>query len=235
MLSSANSINWGRLVPQVAYYFSAYCDLCKQGHLTFGEKLNVTVPTGNFGNILAAYLAKQCGLPLGKLICASNRNRVLTDFLSTGVYDRNREFYMTTSPSMDILISSNLERLLYLSGGQPLVQRCMEALQQQDSYLCDPHTAVALHVYEQYTQQTGDSAPVLIASTASPFKFAGTVLEALGHEASPDPFQALEQLSHIAGQPVPEALVSLADRPVRFNQVITPANMKAAVTEWLSK
>lgn len=272
LLSSANSINWGRLVPQVAYYFSAYCDLCKQDHLTFGEKLNVTVPTGNFGNILAAYLAKQCGLPLGKLICASNRNRVLTDFLSTGVYDRNREFYMTTSPSMDILISSNLERLLYLSGGQPLVQQCMEALQQQgkyevepeilaqlqetfacgcaddyetaqeirwtyerDGYLCDPHTAVALHVYEQYTQQTGDSAPVLIASTASPFKFAGTVLEALGHEASPDPFQALEQLSHIAGQPVPEALVSLADRPVRFNQVITPANMKAAVTEWLSK
>lgn len=272
LLSSANSINWGRLVPQVAYYFSAYCDLCKQGCFTFGEKLNVTVPTGNFGNILAAYLAKQCGLPLGKLICASNRNRVLTDFLSTGVYDRNREFYMTTSPSMDILVSSNLERLLYLAGGQPLVQRCMDALQQQgkyevepeileqlqetfawgsaddhetaqeirwtyerDGYLCDPHTAVALHVYERYVQQTGDSSPVLIASTASPFKFAGTVLEALGHEADPDPFRALQQLSHITGQPAPAALASLAEQTVRFRQVIAPAGMKEAVSKWLSE
>ncbi len=113
MFSSANSINWGRLVPQIVYYIAAYTTLVEQGEIEMGETVNVTVPTGNFGNILAAYYAKLMGLPIGKLICASNRNRVLTDFIRTGVYDRNRDFYTTTSPSMDILISSNLERLLY--------------------------------------------------------------------------------------------------------------------------
>ena len=113
MFSSANSINWGRLVPQIVYYIAAYTTLVEQGEIAMGETVNVTVPTGNFGNILAAYYAKLMGLPVGKLICASNRNRVLTDFIRTGVYDRNRDFYTTTSPSMDILISSNLERLLY--------------------------------------------------------------------------------------------------------------------------
>lgn len=116
--SSANSINWGRLAPQIVYYVSAYCDLVEQGAIKLGDKINVAVPTGNFGNILAAYYAKQMGLPVDKLICASNANNVLTDFLGNGVYDRNRSFYTTISPSMDILISSNLERLLYiLSGG----------------------------------------------------------------------------------------------------------------------
>ncbi len=118
VLSSANSINWGRLVPQIVYYFSAYCQLVAQGQLTFGEKVNFVVPTGNFGNILAAYIAKKCGLPVNKLVCASNQNNVLTDFIRDGFYDRNREFFLTMSPSMDILISSNLERLLYLLCGR---------------------------------------------------------------------------------------------------------------------
>ena len=116
-LSSANSINWGRILPQVVYYISAYCDLVRDGAITMGDKVNFCVPTGNFGDILAAYYAKRMGLPVGKLICASNSNNVLTDFLRTGIYDRNRPFHTTISPSMDILISSNLERLLFdLSG-----------------------------------------------------------------------------------------------------------------------
>ena len=112
-LSSANSINWGRVLPQIVYYISAYCDLLREGRIQKGERINVCVPTGNFGNILAAYYAREMGVPIGRLICASNSNNVLTDFLCTGVYDRNRTFYNTMSPSMDILISSNLERLLF--------------------------------------------------------------------------------------------------------------------------
>lgn len=133
-LSSANSINWGRLAPQIVYYFSAYCDMVSGGAAAMGEKINIAVPTGNFGNIFAAYLAKRMGLPAGKLICASNRNNVLTDFIHTGVYDRNREFYQTSSPSMDILISSNLERLLYLLAGEQTAKAYMKELAQKGSY-----------------------------------------------------------------------------------------------------
>lgn len=274
ILSSANSINWGRLVPQIAYYFSAYCDLRARGVLSKGQRINVAVPTGNFGNILAAYLAKICGLPVAKLICASNRNNVLTDFLSTGIYDRNRAFYMTTSPSMDILISSNLERLLYLFNGRSdqKVREYMEALAREGSYtveaplleklraefacgwtddegtareiasvysnkgyLCDPHTAVAFHVYEEYAAATGDATPTVIASTASPFKFADNVLSALGETPRGDQFQRLEQLSALSGQPVPAALASLANKPARFSRVLIPADMKNAVAAWLAK
>ena len=135
-LSSANSINWGRLVPQVAYYVSAYCDLLKHGEVNPGEKVNFCVPTGNFGNILSAYYAEKMGLPVNKLICASNRNDVLTQFISTGVYDRNRPFYTTVSPSMDILISSNLERLLFESSGKDgsAVKAFMSALSSEGRY-----------------------------------------------------------------------------------------------------
>lgn len=274
LLSSANSINWGRLAPQIAYYVSACCDLRARGVLTPGQKMNVVVPTGNFGNILAAYLAKLCGLPVGKLICASNRNSVLTDFLSTGTYDRNRPFYLTTSPSMDILISSNLERLLYLLTGRSdfRVRGYMEALSrdgvytvepdvreklraefacgcaddaqtaeeirsvyERTGYLCDPHTAVAYRVYEQYAAATGDTAPTVIAATASPFKFADSVLAALGKTPDGDHFQRLRQLSGTAGMPVPEALASLANKPIRFSRVLVPGDMKNAVAAWLSE
>lgn len=274
LLSSANSINWGRLAPQIAYYVSAYCDLRARGALAEGQKMNVAVPTGNFGNILAAYLAKLCGLPVGKLICASNRNNVLTDFLTTGVYDRNRPFYQTASPSMDILISSNLERLLYLLTGRnhARVKGYMDALARdgvytveedvrgklraefacgcaddsqtaeeiksvykRTGYLCDPHTAVAYRVYEQYIAATGDMAPTVIAATASPFKFADSVLAALGKTPEGDHFQRLKQLSAAAGQPVPEALASLANRPIRFSRVLVPGDMKNAVAAWLTE
>lgn len=274
LLSSANSINWGRLAPQIAYYFSAYCDLRLRGALPEGGRMNVAVPTGNFGNILAAYLAKLCGLPIGKLICASNRNNVLTDFITTGIYDRNRDFYMTTSPSMDILISSNLERLLYLLSGRdpekvtgymqalaqtgryavdaPLLEKLrgefvcgfaddaqtareIKAVYDRTGYLCDPHTAVAYRVYEEYAAASGDHTPTVIASTASPFKFADSVLAALGETPEGDPFQRLAQLSAAAGLPVPPALASLANKPARFSCVLVPSDMKQAVKAWLSE
>lgn len=274
LLSSANSINWGRLAPQIAYYFSAYCDLRLRGALPEGGRMNVAVPTGNFGNILAAYLAKLCGLPIGKLICASNRNNVLTDFITTGIYDRNRDFYMTTSPSMDILISSNLERLLYLLSGrdpkkvtgymQALAQRgryavdaplleklqaefvsgCaddaqtareIKAVYDRTGYLCDPHTAVAYQVYEEYAASSGDHTPTVIASTASPFKFADSVLGALGETPGGDPFQRLSQLSAVTGLSVPPALASLANKPARFSCVLVPSDMQQAVKAWLSE
>ena len=133
-LSSANSINWGRLVPQIVYYVSAYCDMCKSGNIKLGDKLDVCVPTGNFGNIFAAYIAKRMGLPIGKLVCASNKNDVLTEFLNTGKYDRNRHFHTTMSPSMDILISSNLERLLYLLLGAEKTAYYMKKLAADGEY-----------------------------------------------------------------------------------------------------
>ncbi len=270
--SSANSINWGRLVPQIAYYFSAYCELRKNNTIARGEKFNVTVPTGNFGNLLAAYYAKCCGLPVGKLICASNSNNVLTDFISTGTYDRNREFRLTTSPSMDILISSNLERLLFeLSGhNDVLIKSYMDSLAKtgkytvseeifskvsemfysgyaddeetadtidlffkEKGYLCDTHTAVALKVYGEYRKSTGDTTPCIIASTASPFKFASSVLSALGQEVPADDFDALDALSSVSANDIPSALAELKTLPVRFDKVIDPADMKKTIREWL--
>jgi len=138
--SSANSINWGRLAPQIVYYISAYCDLVSEGEIKYGDLLDVTVPTGNFGNILAAYIAKKMGLPLGKLVCASNRNDILTDFINKGVYDRRREFFTTVSPSMDILISSNLERLLWFTVGAEKTRECMEKLVKEGIYTLDDAT-----------------------------------------------------------------------------------------------
>jgi len=229
--SSANSINWGRLVPQIVYYVSSYVSLAESGEIAYGDLLNVVVPTGNFGNILAAYYAKMMGVPLGKLICASNINKVLTDFIRTGVYNRNRQFYPTTSPSMDILISSNLERLLYLLTGEDDAQIrewftalaekgtyevtdavkaklteqfyggfCDDAetkatiaeLYQKYGYTCDTHTAVAVKVYEDYRKETGDTTKTLIASTASPFKFSASVLDALGKKPADGRFTAAD-------------------------------------------
>jgi len=269
-LSSANSINWGRLAPQIVYYVSAYCDLLRGGKITAGEGVNFVVPTGNFGNILAAYYAKRMGLPVKKLICASNKNRILTDFFETGVYNRNRPFYATSSPSMDILISSNLERLLYLAARRDAEQcagwmrqlgadgryavpheilrslqtefaagscdeeQCAAAILnawKKHGYLSDPHTAVALHVLEQYRARTEDATRSVVVATASPFKFAGSVLEALGGPAPADEFAALDALQAAAGIPCPAPLRGLRDKPVRFTEICAPARM-AEYTRW---
>ncbi len=266
--SRANSINWGRLVPQIIYYISAYCDLVADEEIPLGEPVNICVPTGNFGNILAAYYAKQMGLPVSKLICASNENNVLTDFIRTGVYDRNRPFYLTTSPSMDILISSNLERLIFELTGRDhqLTAKRMDELKgagrysltpeelkkmqedfyggfctdaqvsqriahtfQQYSYVCDPHTAVALEVCDQYRQQTGDETRTIVASTASPFKFTSTVLGALGEPVPDNDFAQLNELSHVSGMPVPPSLAGLEHQPVRFDRTVSRAQMEQAV------
>ena len=218
LFSSANSINWGRLLPQIVYYVSAYCELVNNGTINFGDEVNVAVPTGNFGNILASYYAMLMGLPIKKFICASNSNNVLTDFINTGVYNKERKFYTTISPSMDILVSSNLERLLYIlsEGDDKKVKSYMTALKtdgsytadssimekltekffggccdevstrktikdiyEQSAYLSDTHTAVAINVYGQYVEKTGDKTPVILASTASPYKFSKSVLSSL--------------------------------------------------------
>ena len=273
--SSANSINWGRLVPQIVYYISAYCDLLAQGKIEAGESINVVVPTGNFGNILACYYAKLMGLPVNKLICASNRNRILTDFFETGVYDCNRPFYTTTSPSMDILVSSNLERLLYhlcddnsdeivtlmtsLKEEKKYVisDTVREALQEHfvggsaddeqvaatirsvfdaTEYLCDTHTAVAVNVYEQYRANSGDNTPTVIASTASPFKFAPAILEALGASLTEKPYDQLADLQAFTGWKIPQPLDSLCDKVIRFTGGCAndKASMQATVYRMLN-
>ena len=271
--SSANSINFGRLVPQIVYYVSAYCDLIRQGKLRKGEAFNVAVPTGNFGNILAAVYAREMGIPIARLICASNRNNILTDFIRTGVYDRNRPFYTTTSPSMDILISSNLERMLSLlyGGDTSAVAGLMEELARNGRYvisdaarkklqseffggfcddagtaatigetfrkyhyLCDPHTAVALNVYEQYRRETGDTTPCVLASTASPFKFAAAVLPAIQPGELPaDEFGMVAKLSEVTGVPVPKPLAGLKDLPVLHTGCVTKEKMNLFIRDFL--
>lgn len=273
--SSANSINWGRLLPQIVYYFSAYCDIMGTGEMDYkGEKVNIVVPTGNFGNILAAYYAKKMGLPIHKLICASNANDVLTDFIRTGTYDRNRSFYTTISPSMDILISSNLERLLYdLSGcDDAKVRGWMDSLKttgsytvdsdvltaihdlfyggfatdeetkstikmvfDSEGYLCDTHTAVAVNVYEKYCKETGDTTtPTIIVSTASPFKFADAVLEAVsGEPMDGDDFDKVEALSALTGVDIPTPIEELKEAEVRFHNICSKEDMPHAVMQLL--
>ena len=268
-LSSANSINIGRLAPQIVYYFKAYADLVRCGRIQIGEPVHFCVPTGNFGDILAGYFAKHMGLPVGKLICASNRNDVLTEFLSTGVYDKRRTFYKTTSPSMDILVSSNLERLLsLLTGDDAYVAGLMKQLNEQghykvsdellkklkaefscgccddaaaaetigrlwaeENYLCDPHTAVAWNVAEQFGKTCSGGAPVVVLSTASPYKFPAAVLSALGQKAGEDEFAVMEELHARTGVPVPKNLAALREKPVRHKDVIGREDMLAYVLE----
>lgn len=269
--SSANSINWGRLVPQIIYYVSAYCDMLNKGD-DLSNGFNVVVPTGNFGNILAAYYAKEMGVPVNKLICASNANRVLTDFINTGVYDRNREFYTTMSPSMDILISSNLERMLYIlsdgddkyianiqsqlaTDGKFIVNSTVLSKLQnlfygaccddegtlktikntfdEYGYLCDTHTAVAVNAYEQYLASTGDNRPVVIASTASPYKFAKSVLSALTNDIPNSEFDTVDALSELTHTAVPAPLAELKNATVRFKDIYDKNDMYAAVCNCL--
>lgn len=256
-LSSANSINWGRLVPQIVYYFAAYGQLLRAGEISFGDLVDFCVPTGNFGDILAGYYAKRMGLPVGMLFCASNENNVLTDFLSTGCYAARRTFYKTTSPSMDILVSSNLERLLYhITGSDAAVAGWMQSLNEtgsytvdkdtlaaiqqsfscgwaseaevcqeiraryeQDGYLCDTHTAVAFHVA---AQKKRENVPMVVLSTASPFKFPRSVLEALGHTAPENDFEAMSALEDATGRTAPASLAALRTKAERFHAVIRP-------------
>lgn len=264
-LSSANSINWGRLVPQIVYYVSAYCDLLKTGKITLGEAIDVCVPTGNFGNIFAAYIAKLMGLPIGKLVCASNKNNVLTDFLNTGVYDRNREFYTTMSPSMDILISSNLERLLYVTLGaektrgymteltengryalkecdlalikenfvgyytdEDECQRTVNAVWEKKNCLIDTHTAVAIHATECYMSDFKAERKVVVASTASAYKFARDVYTSLTERDPDGDLEALEALNRLTGIDIPTPLSSILTKSARHTGVIDACEMEDA-------
>jgi threonine synthase len=259
-LSSANSINWGRLVPQIVYYFAAYAQLLRASSIAFGAPVDFCVPTGNFGDILAGYYAKRMGLPVGRLICASNRNNVLTDFLTTGTYTARREFYKTSSPSMDILVSSNLERLLYhVTGSDAEVAALMRQLSEQgsytvrsetlaairadfacgwaseeevaaeirtryerDGYLCDTHTAVAFHVA---ARQARPGVPMVVLSTASPFKFPRSVLAALGQAAPENDFEAMQALEACTGHAAPVSLAALRTKAERFDAVIDPGEI----------
>ena len=271
--SSANSINIGRLVPQVVYYVKAYDDLLKQGALKAGEPMNVVVPTGNFGNILASYYAKQMGIPIGKFVCASNKNKVLFDFFETGKYDRNREFYVTTSPSMDILISSNLERMIYRIAGNDAKQcaKFMAALTKdgeyvitdamkaelseffgafgseeetavkikevydKEGYVMDTHTAVAAVAYDKYKAATGDDkTPTVIASTASPYKFTRSVMDAIdpAYDAEDD-FELVDELNKVSKTAIPKAIEEIRTAPVLHDTVCETAAMEDEVKKIL--
>ena len=271
-LSSANSINWGRLLPQIAYYVSAYCDLLNSGAVEPGDEINFCVPTGNFGNILAGYYARKMGLPIKHLICASNSNDVLTEFINTGVYNRDREFFTTASPSMDILVSSNLERLLFDMSGcdDTLIAGYMEALNSEGgyqvsesvhtaiqsifkcgscddertksiinrvftekNYLLDTHTAVAYGVLEDYRAETGDDTLTVVLSTASPFKFADNVLDALGSPADGTGFELIDRLEQVGALVAPTPLKSLRGKPVRFEGSVEKAEMLDVVRDFL--
>lgn len=271
-LSSANSINWGRLVPQIVYYIHGYCALVEKGIIKCGEKINITVPTGNFGNILAAYIAYRMGLPVNRFICASNKNKVLTDFINTGIYDKRREFYLTSSPSMDILISSNLERMLYYitedaervaflmnslnkEGWYKLDENELAKLQsifdcgccddtetctqikatyERSGYTLDTHTAVAVKVYEDYREKTKDNTPCIIASTASPFKFASSVLKGFDKALCENEFDNLKALEKASGMSCPEALSSLEAREERFTGACEKAEMADKLFEFVN-
>jgi len=266
-LSSANSINIGRLVPQVAYYIWSYIKLIETGAIKSGDKINIVVPTGNFGNILAAYYAREMGVPVGKFICASNENKVLTDFINTGIYDSNRDFYVTSSPSMDILISSNLERLLYhLSGGDGgEISALMNNLDKQkkyqvgdkirsglsdfyggfadetetmtaigkmygeNGYLMDTHTAVGYKVYEDYRRATGDETPAVIASTASAYKFAESVVKALGLPDVTDGFDGIRTLHRATGVRIPSCLEGLEHKKILHETTLKRDGLAEAV------
>ncbi len=273
VFSSANSINIGRLVPQIVYYFHAYSQLMKDGSIQVGDAMNVVVPTGNFGNILAAYYAKQMGLPIGNLICASNNNKVLYDFLKDGRYDRNRDFHITMSPSMDILISSNLERLLYIVSNDDSdettelmkqlqtegkykinnemkenlsdfyggytddteTQKVIKEVYESTGYLMDTHTAVAYAVYKNYKEETDDHTTSIIVSTASPYKFPSSVMDALDPEIYKgiDEFTLVDKMNKLIGGEIPEGINGLENRKIGHNIVCEKTEMPKVIREFL--
>lgn len=270
--SSANSINIGRLVPQIVYYVYAYARLLAKGEIKDGESINVAVPTGNFGNILAAYYAKNMGLPIAKLICASNENKVLYDFFETGTYDKNREFMLTSSPSMDILISSNLERLIYRISGNDAARnadfmkklavegvytvtekmraqlkdfygnyaseeetaRTIKDLYEKTGYVLDTHTAVAASVYRKYQSAAGDQTKTVIASTASPFKFTRSVMNAIdpAYDAKSD-FELADELSRIAKVKIPQAIEEIRSAEILHHTECETEDMPSVVKKFL--
>ncbi|MCR4791458.1 MAG: threonine synthase [Lachnospiraceae bacterium] len=272
VFSSANSINIGRLVPQICYYVYAYTRLLKEGRIADGDEINVCVPTGNFGNILAAFYAKNMGLPIGKLICASNTNKVLFDFFESGTYDRNREFHVTTSPSMDILISSNLERLIYYIAGND-ASRCAELMGElsgngkytitdsekaglkdffggyadekqtaeqidkiyrESGYVIDTHTAVASYVCDAYKAATGDNKPVVIASTASPYKFTRSVMNSIDPEYDKKTdFELIDDLAKLSNTSIPQAIEDIRSAPVLHNTECDVDEMKSVIAGFL--
>ncbi len=268
-LSSANSINWGRLVPQIVYYISAYCDLYAEGKIALGDSINVCVPTGNFGNIFAGYIAKLMGTPINKLVCASNKNNILTDFLTSGTYDRNRDFHTTMSPSMDILISSNLERLLYTVAGCDKTRELMCQLSECGKYsvdddtfkkiresfvgyytdeedcaatikgtyenenrLIDTHTAVAVSSARRFMSDYKTAEPMLVVSTASPYKFAGDVLASLAGKKPEDDLMAPEMLKALTGVDIPTPLARILGLTPIHLDVIDKEAMQASVREF---
>ena len=270
--SSANSINIGRLVPQVVYYVYAYAKLLQNEEIAEDEEINVVVPTGNFGNILAAYYAKNMGIPIAKLICASNENKVLYDFFQTGTYDRNREFVLTTSPSMDILISSNLERLIYKISGEDArkdtdlmtelktkgsyaitgemkanladfaagyateeqVAKTIHDVYEDTGYVMDTHTAVAGTVYKAYREDSKDDRKTVIASTASPYKFAGSVMSAIDPKyKGQDNFKLIEELQKVSGTEIPNAIKEIMNAEIRHNTECDVDQMEQTVKDIL--
>ncbi|WP_436514007.1 threonine synthase [Clostridium thermobutyricum] len=271
-LSSANSINIGRLIPQIVYYFYGYIKLIENGKIKEGDKINVVVPTGNFGNILAAYYGKKMGLPIDKLICASNENKVLTDFFNTGIYDKRRDLILTESPSMDILLSSNLERLLYEISNRDSyeinelmnslntngiyeisesmkenlsdfygdfatteeVHKAINEVYVKENYLMDTHTGVAYVVYKKYVEKTGDNKEVLIASTASPFKFPRSICNSLGFEVDfMDDFKVLNTLFEESKNEIPKNLSNLDKKKVIHTKTSKVEDMKKSLKEYL--
>lgn len=272
--SSANSINWGRLVPQIVYWFSAYSNLMEEGEIKFGDKIDIVVPTGNFGNILSSYYAHKIGLPVENFVCASNENNVLTDFIRTGVYDANRELKKTISPAMDILISSNLERFVFdITGGDAAKVRewygelaesgkftidegtkgeldgffygeyategeTLETISKvfdKHEYPLDPHTAVGVSCYYKYRKRAGSERSALIASTANPFKFAPSVVNALTGEKEEGAFENLRKLKKITGWPVHRGLRNLKDMEIRHDITSTREDIRETIKEILSK
>ena len=270
VLSSANSINWGRLAPQIVYYVSAYCDLLNAKEISYGETVNVCVPTGNFGNILAAYIAKNMGLPLNKFICASNSNNVLTEFLESGTYDRNRKFHLTMSPSMDILISSNLERLIYFASDAETTAQYMSELNSNGkytvsdeikekisenfcgyfadeaetaktikkffdevNYLADTHTSVALTCAEKYMADNKDGKKIIVASTASPYKFAADVYSSIADKKASDGTEALDDLSALTHTEITLPLRDLDKKQIRFTKIIDASEMLEEVYKFM--
>ncbi len=274
ILSSANSMNFGRLAPQIAYYFSAYCDLVNSEQIQLGDKINFVVPTGNFGNILAGYYAKRMGLPINKLVCASNSNNVLTEFFADGTYDANREFFKTVSPSMDILISSNLERLVFELSGRDCnltanrmaelkkvgkysltkkekdaldseffadycdEEECFETISEifdEYGYVLDTHTAVAMKVAQGFIDYTETDKATVVLSTASPYKFTQDVLKAISGKSQKDPFVAASTLNQLTASPVPDQLLNLKQKEVRFHDVIERTETLDAVMSFVEK
>jgi threonine synthase len=269
-LSSANSINIGRLAPQVAYYFKSYRDLVRNGKIKMGDKVNYIVPTGNFGDILAGYFAKKMGLPVGKLVCASNENKVLTDFFENGTYNKNRAFHITKSPSMDILISSNLERLLYLTCGAEKCAGYMKDLKEKGEYtlsadelakiksefdagftsdedtlktikkvyedygyLMDTHTAVAWSVYEKWAEESGNTDATVVLSTASPYKFSSSVMNALGKDYDSE-FDAVAKLNAYTGAKIPSSLDGIESKAINHNITVEKDEMLSFVDKMVN-